>query len=151
MRCGEAGDVCLQGQVSFCACARPSSGFHGSVQDPHPGGEIPEVGAGTGGSSSSDGRNTPELHPDTPWPSVGGWLCPRAAREPEGAVSPPCAIVAVGAPSLAPLAPAAAPGVQVMLQSGSTASTERGEQHGDSLHLKGVPLKPFLLLFWPGN
>lgn len=134
--------------------AHPSSSFHCSAQDPHPSGETTEVGAGAGGSSC-DGRDTPELLLTTHHPLPrDGWVgdfAPTLAGSPEGAVTHPRCHRSLF-PGASGSCSSSSPGVQVMLQPRSTASTERGEQHGGGLHLKGSPRSFFfLLLSWSGN
>lgn len=125
----------------FCGCARPSSSFHGSVQDPHPSGKITGMGAGTGGRSSCDGRGTPELLPSIQHPlPLGGWVggcAPVLAGSPGVPDPPPWHRSPF--PGASGSCSSSSPGVQVMLQPGSTASTEPGAQRGGGLHFRGLP------------
>lgn len=90
----------------------------------------------------------------TPAPRwVGGWLCPRAGREPRGCRDP--SQWHRGSRSPFPGAPgscsSSSPGVQVMLQPGLHCQHRAWGAGCWGPALEGVLQKPFLLLSWPGN
>lgn len=86
----------------------------------------------------------------TPCPTVGGWVAvPPCWQGAQGCRDPPWCHRSPF-PGTSGSCSSSSPGVQVMLQPGSTASTEPGEQRGGGLHFRGS-LEAFSAAFLAGK